>query len=168
MTLPPDPTPPAAATAGRAVRIALILSLTANLVILGLILGAAFGRGRDMHRDPALADIGFNPFVAALPSSDRRALGMALVGRAGDLRQNRTELRAQFELLLTALRTEPFESAAAEAAVAAQQARLTDRLDIGRELLIDRLSAMTPAERASYADELERAVRHGRRPRRDR
>lgn len=167
MTLPPDPAPPAAAT-GRVVRIALILSLTANLVILGLILGATFGRGREMHRDPAMADIGFNPFIAALPSDDRRALGKALVGRAGDLRQNRAELRRQFEVLLTTLRAEPFDSDAARAAVVAQQASLTVRQDIGRELLIDRLAAMTPAERASYADALERAIRRGPRPRRDR
>jgi hypothetical protein len=170
MTLPPDPSAdPSALRSGegtsRVLRIALVLSLAANLLILGLILGASFSRDRDRdgRRDHAMADIGFNPFIMALPADDRRALGAALVGRAGDLRQNRAELRRQFETLLTTLRSEPFDTAAAAAAVAAQQARLSDRQDIGRELLIDRLEAMAPAERAAYADALEQAVRHGRR-----
>jgi hypothetical protein len=158
-----ETTPPAGDRTGRVLRIALVLSLTANLVILGLILGAAFGRGGGGPRggDPALAALGFNPYIAALPRSDRAALGMAMVGRAGDLRQNRDELRRQFDALLAALRAEPFDIAAVRDAVTGQQAQLRQVQDIGRDLLFERIAAMTPAERADYAAALESAVHRG-------
>jgi hypothetical protein len=147
---------------GRILRIALVLSLTANLIILGLILGAAFGRDRDRPgREAALADIGLNPFVAALPGADRRAIGRALIAHAGDLRQNRQAFRKDFEDLLAALRAEPYDPAVARAALESQRARISERQDLGRELLFERIAGMGQAERAAFADALADAVRRG-------
>jgi hypothetical protein len=155
---PPVPPPPARS---RALRIALAVSLTVNLLILGLVLGAAFRHDRDGRRDSALADVGFNPFVGALPPGERMELGRALVARAGDLRQNREALRQEFDALLALLRAEPFDLAAVRASVEAQQARLKERQDMGRDLLFERLAEMTPAQRAAFADALESALRRG-------
>lgn len=163
---PPAPAPETAPRTdgnGRILRIALILSLAANLLIVGIVAGAIAGRDRDRDGRPdrALADVGFNPFIAALPPSDRRAMGIALVKRAGDLRRNRTELRREFGELLTALRADPYDGAAVRDSVTGQQARLAERQEIGRELLFERLDAMTVEERRSFADALEDRMRRG-------
>jgi uncharacterized membrane protein len=149
----------------RLVRWALAISLALNLLIVGLVLGAVFGRDRDGRRDSALEDIGFNPFVAALPASERLALGRALVDRAGDFRQNREALRGEFDRLIALLRAEPFDLEAVRASVEAQQARLKERQDLGRDLLFERLAAMTSEQRAAFADALERGLRWGPRGR---
>jgi uncharacterized membrane protein len=156
-----DTPPPAAPANSRLLRWALVVSLTVNLIIVGLILGAAFGRDRDGRRDSALADIGFNPFVAALPADERQELGRALVARAGDFRQNREALRGEFDKLIALLRAEPFDLAAVRASVEAQQSRLRERQEMGRDLLFERLAAMSPDERSDFADALERALRRG-------
>lgn len=159
-----EPTPPAPQTvprSGRGLRIALAVSLTLNLLVAGLVVGAWLGGDRDRRPDTALSDIGFGPFIAALPGNERRALGKALIERAGNLRQNREELRRQFDALLGALRAEPFRIEAVQQAIAAQQARLKERAQIGEALLYQRIEAMSPAERAAFADALEHGLRRG-------
>lgn len=153
--------PPPAAANGRLLRWALVASLTVNLLIGGLVLGAAFGRDRDGRHDSALADIGFNPFVAALPAGERLELGRAIVARAGDFRQNREALRGEFDKLIALLRAEPFDLAAVRTSVEAQQARLKERQDLGRDLLFERLAGMSPDQRAAFADALEKSLRFG-------
>lgn len=146
-------------TGGRVLRIALILSLTVNLLILGLVLGTLAGRDRDGRRN--FADIGFYPFIMALPDPQRRELGAELVKRAGDLRQNREALRQEFEALLAALRADPYDPEAVRTSVEAQQTRLAQRQDIGRALLFERLEAMSVADRRAFADALEERMRRG-------
>ncbi|MCR8725450.1 periplasmic heavy metal sensor [Frigidibacter sp. ROC022] len=152
-------TPPA----GRGLRIALAVSLALNLLVVGLVAGAWLGRDRDRRPDTAMADIGLGPFIQALPGDERRAFGKALIERAGNLRQNREELRQQFDVLLDALRAEPFEIDAVRKAIDAQKARLDERLKIGEELLYERLETMSPEERAGFADALARGLK--RKPR---
>lgn len=146
-------------TGGRVLRIALILSLTVNLLILGLVLGTLAGRDRDGRRN--FADIGFYPFIMALPDPQRRELGAELEKRAGDLRQNSEALRQEFEALLAALRADPYDPEAVRTSVEAQQTRLAQRQDIGRALLFERLEAMSVADRRAFADALEERMRRG-------
>jgi hypothetical protein len=68
-------------------------------------------------------------------------------------------MRADVEDLLATLRADPFDPAAAEAALAAITRRATDRLDLGRELMADRILAMSDAERLAFADRLERGLK---------
>jgi uncharacterized membrane protein len=159
----PNPGPPVPASPGlrRGLRVVLAISLTFNLLVIGLILGAWVGHDRDRRPGTALDDIGFGPFLAALPGDERRAVGKALVERSGNLRQNREALRRDFDNLVTAIRADPFDIAAVASALDAQRTRLEERQSIGRDVLFERLEAMTARERDAFADALERKVRRG-------
>jgi hypothetical protein len=169
-TVPPTPTPtptppnPPAARRPRGLQIALALSLMANLAVAGVVAGAVMRHDRDGMRGTAISDSGLGIFLDAMSPRDRRALGRDLVQNAPAFRQNRAALREAFDRFLAALRADPFDPQALRVAAEGQQAMLRDRQDIGRDLLIARIEAMSPAERARFADALDRALRHGARP----
>ena len=140
-------------------RIVLFLSLAFNLLIVGLVAGALLGGPRDRDRAPALRDLGFGPFVQALPRADRAAMGRAIKREAGSFRENRAELRRQFEAFLTALRAEPFDAAEVARLITDQQSRIGERQALGQRLLLERIEAMSASQRAAYADALDKSLR---------
>lgn len=147
--------------AGRGMKIALILSLTLNLLILGMMGGAMLAHGgRDDPR--RVRDVGFGPYTEALSGEDRKALREAFVKAAPDFRAGREEARADVARLATAIRAEPYDRAAVEAVMASQVARIEERLQLGRGLILDRLDAMGPEARAALAGRIEtmRMMRH--------
>ena len=157
---------PPPARGPRWMRIALVVSLALNLLVAGLVLGAALGRERHMERqdrDRSEVPREFmrSPFLGALDREDRRAVGRELMRDEGSLRENRAELRARFERLLAAIRTEPFDRAAIEAILDEQRAAGARRLEIAEQAVLDRLSAMSPEARAAYAERLDRSLRRG-------
>lgn len=146
-------------------RIVLIASLALNLLIVGLVAGALL-RHHGFDGRPPLRDLGYGPFGAALSPEDRHELGRRMGDRAGDLRNNRQDLRRQFAEMLAALRAQPFDAAALAALVEQQKIILAERQAIGQALLLERIAAMSDAERAAFADRLERTMRRVARERR--
>ena len=146
-------------------RIALVISLGVNLLIVGLVAGAMLHGPRDRGGNPGPRDLGrelgLGPFVQALPGADRRAIGDAFRREAGAFRANREEMRALFESLLAALRAEPYDSDALRNLVEEQAAKVNERQALGRKLLLERIEAMSPAQRAKYADALDKSLRRG-------
>jgi uncharacterized membrane protein len=155
----PTPAPPAALTAPRWLKPALIVSVALNLAVAGLVLGAWIGDG---HRGGMPRDMSFGPFSAALNDQDLRALRKGLMDRAGEFSSSRKAARAEFETLLTALRADPFDPAAMKSALAAIETRNAERLQLGRSLIETRLIEMSPEDRQAFADRLERGLK--RRP----
>jgi uncharacterized membrane protein len=157
MTEPQDPSaPPPGAAPARWLKPALIVSVALNLAVAGLVLGAWLGdRGhRGMPRE-----LSFGPFSEAFSDQDRRALRKALMDRAGEFRSSREASRAEFEALLTTLRTEPFDPAAMQAALVAIETRNAERLQLGRSLIETRLVEMSAEERQAFADRLEQRLK---------
>lgn len=145
-------------------RIVLILSLSLNLLIAGMVAGTLL-RGepeRAPDRRPEVADLGLGPYVAALDAEDRKVLVLEARREGNGLRDHRARVRRQFEELLTLLRAETLDVAALDRLLSEQQAALTDWQEIGQRLLIEHLSQMEAAERAEYADRLDKVLR--RRP----
>lgn len=141
--------------AGRGMKIALILSLTLNLLILGVMAGAMLAHGGP--DDPRrVREVGFGPYTDALAPEDRKALRDAFVKAVPDFRANREEARADVQRLAEAIRAEPYNRAAVEAVMASQTDRIESRLTIGRNLLLDRLDAMGPEARMALAERLEK------------
>ena len=140
-------------------RIVLFVSLAFNLLIVGLVAGAMLGGPRDRDRDPALRDLGFGPFVHALPRGDRAEMGRAIKREAGSFRENRAELRRQFEAFLAALRADPFDAAEVARLITDQQSRISERQALGQRLLLERIEAMNASQRAAYADALDKSLR---------
>jgi uncharacterized membrane protein len=152
--------------APRWMKIALALSLAANLAVLGIVGGAALHGAGEGGR-PMVRDIGFGAFSEALTPEDRRALRQAYMRDGGDRpREARQQMRAELGTLLATLRREPLDEAQLRAAFAEFQSRGQQRLELGQRLLADRIIAMSPPDRARFADRLEQMLDRG--PRGDR
>ena len=155
----------------RWVRVALVVSLGANLLIVGMIAGAMIrhsgegGAARPARpaAEMTLRELGYGPFGRALSRSDQRAIAEALKGRARDLETNRREFRAQMKALVNALRATPYRPEAVRQIIDRQQARLMERQQIGKDLFLEHLEKMTDAERKRYARRLEKVLRRGAR-----
>lgn len=163
-----DPTKPTGRRGLPWLRIVLVVSLALNLLVAGMAAGAWLRHDRSdaaVHHG-SLRDLGYGPFGEALSVEDRRELARDLTGKARDLQANRSRIRQEFQAMLEALRTSPFDAEAFEAVATRQQERLAERQAIGRRLLLDRIEAMTDAERSVYADRLERSLRRAVRDRR--
>lgn len=145
---------------------ALLASLAVNLLIVGIIAGWALTAQKPPKIDRAEREarslIGMQ-FVRALDPDDRAALLRGIAGQRGQLRENRDALKGRFEALLAALGDETFDPARIEVLMSEQRQSIADRQKVGERLFIERLTEMTPDERAAYAKRLEKALRHLRR-----
>lgn len=147
------------AKTGKGLRVALAVSVGLNLLIVGLLAGAVLRDGGPRAR--MTDDVQFGPFTEALTEQDRKALRRDFVERMPDMRDMRRQMREDFAGLLAALRAEPFDADAVRALLAGQSVRMAERLQLGQDLLVERIGAMTPQERAAFADRLEQRLRRG-------
>jgi uncharacterized membrane protein len=175
MTDTPTPTPPGggpepAADPGpdrrprRWTRILLVISLGFNLVILGLAGGHELSRVLHGPRPP-VRELGFGPFTEALSPQDRHAMLRDFLRQAKGFAAQRREMRSDFRSLIRALKAEPYDPATFAAVMARQRARTDHWLTLGQKLLQDRIAAMSPQQRAAFADRLlADFTRHRRHP----
>jgi len=156
-----DPTggPAPRPTRGRGLKIALGLSLAFNLLILGLFAGALLAvgpHGRDGD-DPRLRALGLGPFALALSREDREAVTDRLDRDA--LRAERRELGVGLVQLRAALLAEPFDRAAAEAALGRSRQTTATIQGHGHAALVDQFETMSAEERRELAERLGRVLR---------
>ena len=142
----------------RALKIALALSLAVNLAIAGLVAGAMIaggpqGRGTDGH----LRSLGLGSFAMALSREDRAGFA-ARIDRAA-LRAERRALGEALVALRQVLGTEPFDRAAAEAALRRTRGAAEALQGIGHNAILDQIDQMDAAQRAALALRLDRALR---------
>ncbi len=157
-----ETTPPTAPPRS-GLRIALIVSLGLNLVILGTLGGLAL-RHELRPPPPPVRNLAFGPFTEALSPEDRTALQHAFVEQAKGLRAQRAEMRSDLQALLAALRAPVYDPQVFADVMVRQKARTDIWLGLGQRLLMERIAAMTPTERAAFADRLEQSMdRHARR-----
>lgn len=156
-----NPTPPTRSP-GRGLRIALVLSLAVNLLILGAVAGMLWRHaGPDGLRmrgaPPGLGSYAL-PYVQALPVQDRRALHDALREGEAGRRQSRAARRAAYADVLSALRAEPFDADVLRAALARQRDTVMTVQDRAQALWLDRVRMMDAPARAAFADRIEEAL----------
>ncbi|SEN60384.1 Uncharacterized membrane protein [Gemmobacter aquatilis] len=140
----------------RGMRILLVASLALNLLVLGGV-GGMILKGPPPRHD-LVRDLGFGAFTEALSDADRAALRSDFLRRTPDLQAKRAEMRGDLDLVLAALRATPFDPAALDAAMARQSVRIEARIAMGQALMRDRFVAMSPQDRAAFADRLERSL----------
>lgn len=151
-------------------RIVLFVSLALNLAVVGVAVGAIarFGPHKDAH--PPRADQVSGVYTYALTEQDRRKIGREMFRNQRGALPSRQEMAADYEAMVAALRAQPFDADAAGAILHRQIEFGQRRAELGRGLLLQRLSEMTAEERAAYADRLENALqqrfngRHDREP----
>jgi len=136
------------------VRIVLIVSLAFNLLVLGLIGGALLSGGKWRHHHPPRLEAG-GPLTRALSNEDRRAIGRKM---RKAYREDGEEVRASrhqaLDELVAAVEAVPFDPEAVRQRMADIRAMFRNRFELGQTLLIERLSEMSDAERAAYAERL--------------
>ena len=136
-------------------------SLALNLVFVGLFAGAGYrhANGFDPGARAGGPDIrGYGaPYVRALPQSSRQSFGSAMRAlNKGP--QSRSARRAQYQSILVALRSDPFDESALTAALDQQRSAILDVQAAAQSLWLAEVSGMSPAARADVADRLERML----------
>ncbi len=139
-------------------RIILILSLALNFIVIGIVAGAALS-GRWGKGPPRSFELGPGPMARALETEDRRAIGRAL-RRDGDVQ--RMDMRGPFTQIISSLKQEPFDPATLRDLMAVQAERFQALQVKSSEALVERIVAMTPEQRAAFADRLEDEMRRPR------
>jgi uncharacterized membrane protein len=160
MTASPSPAPASPDSRGRKLRLALAVSVALNLGVAGLALGMALHGGPGMHGD-MVRDVGFGLFTEALQPGDRKVLRDQFMARMSDFKAERDRMQADAQTVLAALRATPFDAGALNTALTTMQDHVTARMDMGRSLIEAFLTAMTPDQRAAFADRLEASLHHG-------
>ena len=152
-------------------KLLLALSLAVNLAVAGLVGGIALRRAADSPgaapwRAGADAAVGLRHALAALPEDDRRALRVEWRTRMRDVAVDGSAPRpADAESVLALLRADDLDTEALRAALEAPQARARIAGQEATALVVKRIAAMAPAERAAYADRLEERLDRGGRGR---
>jgi hypothetical protein len=151
-------------------RITLVVSLALNLAVAGVMIGSAArghwddrregrdgARGDGMARgDPAGV---MTPYAAALEPAERRALGREVIGRMQEDGIGLRDLRASVQAVAEAVRADPFRPQDVAVELARQRTALGRVQELSHEAILTRLSAMTAAERSTFADRLEEGFR---------
>lgn len=145
----------------------LFVSLALNLLIIGAFAGAMLspdGPRRHFGEDGrALRGVVGEPFFRALPADERRALVRDVVANRDRVRESRVSLQRRLDAFLAALRSEPFDRDQVARLMTDQRQAAIRRQELGEELLLNRLAAMSAEERAAYADAIEERLQRFRR-----
>lgn len=158
------PSEPARARLKGWVKAAFIASVTLNLLVAGVVVGGIIRHDRHPPR-PMISDVSIGPFTEALSQNDREALRRAAQRESTGFRAMRQAAREDYRRLIAALRAEPLDEAVVQEVFASRRQRLTERSAFGERLMVERVKAMSAAERQDFADRLERmAERRERMP----
>lgn len=149
------------------VKVVLTLSLGVNLLIVGMIAGNFLrNTGADAHEHGGMLaearimrELGLGPFLGAFPADHRRDLARSLRDHVGTPQGMRENLAQELGDMLAALRAEPYDPAALDRVLSQQKRRVADRADAAKSVILDAIQAMSPAERAKFADRMERSMR---------
>ena len=151
----------------RGMKIVLAISLSLNLLVVGLLGGAALGLGRSVRGTdgaPGFHTLGLGPFALVLNRDDRQILRQRL--RGDDILMERRAIGAALRDLRQALLADTFDQALAESALGRSRVAVLALQEAGHTAFVDQLAAMTPETRAAVADRLGRfqrrmSIRHG-------
>lgn len=137
-------------------RILFIASLALNILVIGILAGAALKPGGFAGgRGPELGD---GLFSRALSEDDRREMRERLRPVGQQARTARGEAGKTLVELTQVLRSEPFDPSAAAALFDRMRTQGRDLRARGHDALLLQISGMTPAERAQFADRLEQEL----------
>ena len=133
------------------VKLLLILSLAANLAVAGVVIGHKF-RG-DHRPDRRGADRVTEWIINLVPEERQEFAREQLSDLPSRLESERAARMAHLPRIVAAMTAEPFDPATLDAALAA----MSDR-HILRQSVISLLDALTPAERAEFAENFSRKL----------
>ncbi len=146
--------------APRWMTILLVVSLGLNLLVLGAALGLALKGGHGWRGGPPS---GVGALHRALGPEDREVLRARMKDAFRDAPGGRAAFRGEMDALVSLLRAESFDAAAADAHMAQLREMYGARMDRAQGLLVSYWDEMGAEARAAYADRLEAELQRRRR-----
>lgn len=144
---------------GRWMRVLLVVSLAVNLAVVGVVAGWALRHGGHHGHHPSRLDMAGGPLTRALSDEDRRAIGQRMREVWRERGGNRAGIRSSFDALVVDLRAVPFDPDRVAERMREQREGFAARFEMGQDVLISHLAAMSDADRAAYADRLEARIK---------
>jgi len=145
------------------IKYALVASLGVNVLVVGLMVGAVLrdgsGRGRP---DRAAISLGLRPYYRALDKAERRDLRQTIKDNPSEFRAKRGKFAKHLKNLSIALKAEPFDLQAVANVLAAQADVVSVNIAFGQKILLERIVAMSPQQRALFAERLVNPRRNAR------
>ncbi len=165
----PPPSAPQTGKPRRGLRIALVLSLMVNLLVIGVLAGGVMRVTGHEAMMPGQPDI--RALWRAMPDSVRDELrsmarGQGFAGEPGprpsreDRRARAAEINAR---ILAGLRTEPFDTEGFARLMEGDREAINRHIDAANAAIATALARLTPPERQAMAERLERRLREPRR-----
>jgi len=152
---------------GKWMRWALGLSLGVNLLVVGLVAGAAY-RFDGPHGGPggSARDFG-TPYIAALAKDRRREIfkGLRQDRPAGHL--DRAARRALYSEVVQALRADPFDVTRVRSVLDQQASASVTVQQAVQDAWLAEIASMDASERAAYADRLQEVLARGPKHKKD-
>lgn len=144
----------------RWMKVVLAISLTLNLLVVGIVAGGLLGRERMERREPPI-DGQLGPLGMAFSRQDRAEMRRGAAQAGADLGALRMDLRTDLETLIGALEADPWNEDAVRQQLALMRANAEQRVLLGEQVMLQRLSAMGAPERRDYAERLRKLMEHG-------
>ncbi len=144
----------------RLTRVLLIGSLALNLLIVGVVGGAAISLRGGSDKGPVSDRFG-SPHIKALTFDDKREVGRAI---RSAYRKSNVDHRADhqhYQEALVVLRSSPLDEAALRDLVMTLDQAGERRRAMARDVFLAKIISMSDAERAAYADRLEEVLQRG-------
>ncbi|KPU84101.1 hypothetical protein JI58_05900 [Marinosulfonomonas sp. PRT-SC04] len=137
----------------RRTKVLLAVSLGLNMLVIGAVGGMIF-HGGPRGSASGYKDAAYGPYTRALSHLDRRQIGQAMRDEIGGFRQNLSQIRAGFIAIKDALRADTYDRDLVHQLIKDQEAFGSKRHQVGQRLLLERLDAMSQAERHQFAERL--------------
>lgn len=153
---------------GRIAKIALVVSVSLNLLLIGALAGGAMRASRFQPAMEGQAD--YRALWRALPDDARaqiraQAREQGFGGRhpQGRSREERREIsRARNRQIIAVLRADPFDSAAFTELLTQDRQALENRLNAARLAIVAQVEGLDHSARQEMADEMEQTLRRRR------
>lgn len=137
----------------------LVVSLALNLLVAGMAAGWWLRHGGAHHgAHPSRLDMAGGPLTRALSAADRREIAREMRAASRAQGDGHDAMRESMEALVADLRAQPFDAGRVTTRLAMQRAKFSERFEMGQAVLVAHLEAMSPTERAAFADRLEAEI----------
>lgn len=150
---------------GRFLKVILVVSLALNLLVVGLVAGAAafkWHAGEDFGRSGFWASASLRFYVRHFEKEDRERFFASFKGRRGGFRASRAEIIGSLDEVIEAIEATPFSRGDLERAFGSQRGLLERGMSEAQAMLVDSISGMSPESRNALARNLRKRADHMR------
>ena len=138
----------------RWIKVIFALSLALNLIIVGLVAGAAFRIKRFGPPPHVTMEGPGSPVLRALDMEDRREVGRSIRKSYRDIAPSSEAEKARYQQIVDLIAADPLDLEAIGQASMALDDRISQRRLIAREAWLDKVASMPLDARKAYADRI--------------